>query len=327
MKNTVGGLCRRLLSYSVLSVAFAVASPLYGQTFTPAPGYSASKLFDVPVGQTVSGLEFDAGGNAFYLVGNGTTLSTRLERRSLGDSYATPAVLFDYGAPKFGSFVRLNAGKLYFGESSSGTIRVHDLGLGTTSPLATVLGNYDLDFGGGAGWLSANPGFAGNKIFKLDLSSGATTQVLGSGDYSGPVAVDAAGQLYYGATGFIVGGNIYRYSSVEANAGGLTLDAGHVWSPNSGNAFFDLDGSQGLYQTDFSTVNRFNLATGAATAVGSSTNSIGNLASASGVLAVTVTSYGVTAATNQSAVFAVVPEPSSAMLFAFGVIILARRRK
>lgn len=327
MKNTVGGLCRRLLSCSVISVAFAASSALFAQTFTPAAGYSSSKLFDAPVGQTVSGLEFDAAGNVYYLVGNGTSVSTRLERRSPGDSYAAPALLFDYSAPKFGSFVRLNAGKLYFGESTSGTIRVRDLGLGTTSTLATVAGNFDLDFGSGVGWLSANPGFAGNKVFKLDLASGATTQVLGSADYSGPVAVDASGQLYYGATAFGAGGKIYRYSSAEANAGGLSLDAGHVWSPNSGNAYFDLDASKGLYQTDFTSVNLFNLLSATSTPVGSSANSIGSLASASGALAVTVTSYGVTSATDRSAVFAVVPEPSSGLLLALGVLVLARRRK
>lgn len=313
----------------VIIAAFAAAtSALIAQSFTPAPGYSATKLFDAPLGQTIQGLEFDSGGNVFYLVGNGTTLSTRLESRSPGTNYLVPTTLFDYGAPKFGSFVRLNAGKVYFGESTSGTIRVRDLGLGTTTPLATVGGNYDLDFGGGVGWLSANPAFAGNKIFKLDLSSGATTQVLGSTDYSGPVAVDAGGQLYYGATGFTAaGGKSYRYSSTEANAGGLSLDAGHEWSPTSGNAFFDLDASAGLYQTNSSTLNLLNLTTGASAPVGSSVDSIGNLASASGMLAVTVTSYGATSAANVSAVFAVVPEPSSGLLMAFGVLILARRRK
>lgn len=316
--------------FVITAAFFAVTSALFAQSFTPAAGYSVVKLFNVPVGQTLSGLEFDAARNVYYLVGDGATVSTRLEVRSLGDNYATPTLLFDYGAPKFGSFVRLNAGKLYFGESSSGTIRVRDLGLGTTATLATVGFNYDLDFGGGLGWLSANPGSAGSKVFKLNLSTGATTQVLGSSDFSGPVAMDAAGQLYYGATGFTAaGGNIYRYSSAEANAGGLSLDAGHVWGPSSGNAYFDLDATGGLFQTDSATVKRFDLATASTTSVGSSVDTIGNLASASGVLALAITNYGsfATSADDQSAVFAVVPEPQSAMLLAFGCLILARRRK
>lgn len=314
----------------VIAAALAAAtSALFAQTFTPAAGYSATKLFDAPIGQTVMGLEFDAGANMYYLVGNGTSVSTRLESRSLADNYTVPAVLFDYFAPKFGSFVRLNAGKLYFGESTSGTIRVRDIGLGTTSTLATVANNYDLDFGGGVGWLSANPGSTGNKIFKLDLSSGATTQVLSSSDSSGPVAVDAGGRLYYGGTAFGVGGKIYRYSSAEANAGGLSLDAGHVWSANSGNAYFDLDATAGLFQTDFSTVNVFNLTTASSTSVGNTAGVIGNLASAPGVLAVTVTDYGSfsTSADDKSAVFAVVPEPSSSLLLAFGMLAFARRRR
>lgn len=315
----------------VIIAAFAAAAPtLVAQTFTPAAGYTATKIFDVPVGQTIQGLEFDGGGNAYYLVGDGASAITRLEVRTSAANYADPAVLFDFGAPKFGSFVRQNAGKLYFGESSTGIIRVRDLGLGTTSILATVAGNYDLDFGGGVGWLSANPGNAGNKVFKLNLSTGAMTQVLGSSDYSGPVAVDASGQLYYGATGFTAaGGKIYRYSSAEANAGGLSLDAGHEWSPTSGNAFFDLDASLGLYRTDSSALNLLSLTTGASTPVGSSVNSIGNLASAAGVLAMAVTDYGsfLTSADDKSAVFLVVPEPSSALLLALGMLAFARRRR
>ena len=319
-------------TFAITAAFFAAASALLAQSFTPSAGYSAVKLFDTPVGQTVSGLEFDASGNAYYLVGNGTSIATHLERRSSADNYATPTVLFDYGAGKFGSFVRLQAGKLYFGESTNGTIRVRDIASGTTSLLATVAFNYDLDFGGGAGWLSANPGSAGNRVFKLDLSSGATTQVLNSADFSGPVGVDASGRLYYGATAFGTGGNIYRYSSAEANAGGLLLDAGHVWAANPGNAYFDLDAASGLYQTDSTTVKRFDLATSAATSVGSGTSgadAIGNLASAPGVLALTVTNYGSfsTSADDRSAVFAVVPEPSSAVLLALGMLAFARRRR
>lgn len=314
----------------ILCAVFAALScPLFGQSFTPAAGYSAMKLFDGPLGSTISGLEFDAGGNAYYLAGNGTTLPTRLERRSPGDNYVLPAVLFDYGAPKFGSFVRLHSGKLYFGESTNGTIRVHDLGAGTTTTLATVAGNYELDFAGGVGWLSANPGFSGNKLFKLDLSSGETVQILASSDFSGPVAADSDGNLYYGATAFGAGGKIYRYSGLEANAGGLTLDAGHVWVANPGNAFFDLDAAVGLYQTDFATLNLYDLLTGGATAVGSSADSIGNLASATGVLAATVTDYGSfsTSADDRSAVFAVVPEPSAMVLLVGAAGLVLRRRR
>ncbi|MEO6738909.1 MAG: PEP-CTERM sorting domain-containing protein [Chthoniobacteraceae bacterium] len=312
-----------------IAAAFAAAtSALFAQSFAPSAGYSSVKLFDSPAGQTISGLEFDSAGNAYYLVGNGTSLPTHLEVRSSADNYATPTVLFDYGAAKFGSFVRLQAGKLYFGESTNGTIRVRDLSLGTTSLLATIANNYDLDFGGGVGWLSANPGFVGNRLFKLDLSTGATTQVLNSSDFSGPVAVDSSGRLYYGATAFGAGGNVYRYSSAEANAGGLTLDAGHVWSPNSDNAYFDLDASAGLYQTDFSTVKLLDLVTGSATSVGSSADTIGNLASVSGKLALAVTNYGgAGSADDLSSVFAVVPEPSSALLLAFAAAGLAARRR
>jgi hypothetical protein len=314
---------------SIIAAAFAAAtSALSAQSFTPSAGYSSVKLFDTPVGQTISGLDFDSARNAYYLVGNGTSLPTHLEVRSAADSYVTPTVLFDYGAAKFGSFVRLQSDKLYFGESTNGTIRVRDLTLGTTSLLATIANNYDLDFGGGVGWLSADPGFVGNRIFKLDLSTGATTQVLNSTDFSGPVALDASGRLYYGATAFGAGGNVYQYSAAEANAGGLTLDAGHVLSSNSGNAYFDLDPLSGLYQTDFSTVKLLNLTTGTVASVGSTSDTIGNLASIPGLLALAMTNYaGPGSADDRSSVFAVVPEPSSVLLLAFAAAGLTARRR
>lgn len=311
--------------HAFCAVFAALSCPIFGQSFTPASGYSAMKLFEAPAGQTISGLEFDGAANVYYLVGNGTTLPTRLERRSSGDNYTTPAVLFDYGAAKYGAFVRLNGGKLFFGESTGamGTLRVHDLQLGTTATLAPIQNNYDLAFGAGVGWLSANPGYAGNKIFRLDLSNGETTEVLNSSDYSGPVAVDAGGRLYYGATAFGAGGGIYRYSSAEANEGGLSLDGAHLWVANPGNAYFEMDPVLGLFQTDFSTVNLFDVVTGAATPVGSSSDSIGNLASAGGTLAVTVTDYG----TYKSAVFAVVPEPSAIFFVVAGAGLALRRRR
>ena len=57
--------------------------------------------------------------------------------------------------------------------------------------------------------------------------------------------------------------------------------------------------------------------------IASTTNGLGNLDYAGGALYATVTNFGA----NQSAVFAVVPEPSSAVLLALGALAFARRRR
>lgn len=293
--------------------AIAVLSTtLQAVTFSPATGYSSVKLFETDANQPITGLEYDNLGNVYYLtdvIGADTHTHTVLQRRSAANNYATPVTLFDYGSQMYGSFVRLNNRKLYFGESTDGTIRTFDLASSTQSLLATVDGNYDLDFSAGFGWLSANPGSATftaeNAILKLDLSNGGTTPVFSSQDYSGPVALDSAGNLYYGGTGFGIGGDIFRYTSTEISAGGLGPDGGHKWADNSNNGYFDFDGIKSLYQTDFATLNVFDTSAteGAATSVGSSTNSIGHLAHAAGSLAVNITDYGA----NNSAIFLVTP--------------------
>ena len=310
-----------------LIAAFAATAALHAQSLTPTAGHSATQLFQTGAGLTIGGLEADDSGNVYYLVGSFSS-STKLMRRSAGDSYATETTLFDYGSSVYGSFVRLNAGKLYFGENSAGTIRTFDLSNSIVSLLATVGGNYDLDFGGGYGWLSANAGYATyalqNEVRKLNLSSGATTTVLTSADYSGPVALDASGTLYYGATQYGAGGNIFKYTAADLTAGGLGLDVGHKYIENPANAYFSYGSDGALYSTDFANIIRYTLgASPAGQTWATSLQSIGNLAEESGTLYATVTNYG----TNRSAVFAVVPEPGTTLFVVAGIAGMALRRR
>ncbi len=318
---------------SILTAVFAagIAINAPAQSLTPTAGHSTTQLFQTAHGLTIGGIEADASGNIYYLLSDSTypnPASTKLMRRSVGDGYSAETTLFDYGSSVYGSFVRLNAGKLYFGENSVGTIRTFDLSNSSVNPLATVGGNYDLDFGGGYGWLSVNPGYATfgaqNEVQKLNLSTGATSTVLTSSDYSGPLALDASGALYYGATMYGVGGNIFKYSASELSAGGLGLDAGHKYFENSGNAYFAYGDDSALYSTDFSNVIRNILgATPSSEQWATSSDYIGNLAEESGTVYTPVTNYS----TNRSAVFALVPEPATASCLILGVGLLSFRRR
>lgn len=319
---------------SILTAVFAagIAITASAQSLAPTAGHSTTQLFQTSAGLTIGGIEADASGNVYYLLSDSTfpnPASTKLMRRSAGDGYSTETTLFDYGSSVYGSFVRLNAGKLYFGENSAGTIRTFDLSNSSVNPLATVGGNYDLDFWGGYGWLSANAPTMNfdplNKVLKLDLTSGVTTAVLTSSDYSGPVAFDADGTLYYGATMYGAGGDIFKYSAADLAAGGLLLDAGHKYIENPGNAYFAYGSDGALYSTDFTSIIRNTLgAAPGSESWATSSQFIGNLAEEAGTVYATVTDYG----TNRSAVFAVVPEPASAacLIFGAGLLFLRRRR-
>lgn len=321
---------------TIIAAALAsFTSALFAQTLTvTASGFSGAKLFNSTPGFTITGMGADSSGNVYYLeTDGGFVASTKLYKRTAAGGYATATSLFNYGSALFGSFVVVQGSKLYFGESSSNTIR--SVNLDGTSPalIGTVVNNYDLAFSGGTAFVSANPDttFANpqNKVSKLDLATGATQVVLNATpDFSGPVEFDASGNLIYGVAKSTIGG-IYRYSAA-AVAAALSTSTPIVLTPptgrviaNGGNQYLAYAGGTSLWQDDFSALTRYDLGTGVGTAIGTTTDTLGNLDYAGTTLYASVTNF----TTNNSAVFAVVPEPSSAVLLAFGMLAFTRRRR
>lgn len=102
-------------------------------------------------------------------------------------------------APTFGSFLRFssNGTKLYFGESGAGNVYELAWPAGTSRLLGNVDFNYDcaLDLQD-APFVSANPGFAGHQILRLDPVSGVSDRIASLPGASGPIAFDALGNLY-----------------------------------------------------------------------------------------------------------------------------------
>lgn len=321
---------------TVIAAAFAAAtSALFAQTLNvTAPGFSGAKLFNSTSGFTITGMGADSSANVYYLeTDSAFAASTRLYKRTAAGGYATATSLFNYGAALFGSFVVVQGGKVYFGESSSNTIR--SVNLDGTSPalIATVINNFDLAFSGSNAFVSANPDTTfnnpQNKVSTLNLSTGATQVVLdATPDFSGPVEFDASGNLIYGVAKSSIGG-IYRYSAAAVATAissstpiALTPPTGRVIA-NGGNQYLAYAGGTALWQDDFSALTRYDLSTGVGTAIGSTTDTLGNLDYAGTTLYANVTNFS----TNNSAVFAVVPEPSSAILLALGALALVRRRR
>jgi hypothetical protein len=318
----------------IAALLCAASSALFAQTLNvTAPGYSGMKLFDSTTGFTITGMGADLSGDIFYLETDGSfSASTTLYKRTASSGYATATPLFSYGAFVFGSFVAVEGGKVYFGESSTNSIRSINLDGSSPALLATVVGNFDMAFSAAGAFVSANPDTTftnpQNQVVKLDLGNGATDLILNATpDFSGPIEFDAAGALLYGAAKSSIGG-IYSYSVAEVTSaiGGsaitLTPPANRVVN-NGANQFLAFAGGTSVWQDDFTTLRLFDLATGTGATVASTPQFIGHLDAKDGALFANVTNFG----TNTSAVFKVVPEPSTVLLLAFGSLVSLRRRR
>ena len=327
-------------TFLTLTASVAASGALCAQSFTvTAPGYSGGKLFDATAGYTITGLAAAPGGDVFYIETDSIfTATSKLYRRSAGDSYAVATQLFDFAWPVFGSFVRWESGRVFFGESSTGAVRVMNPDQ-SIDALGSVSGNFDAAFFGGSLFLSHNPGGFSpqNKVSRFDLlPDGGGGQMLGAADtiidtpndYSGPIVFDAAGGLFYGGSGTYGRTDLFRYTAGEVAAAygagpTLGLDAAHLFSANGTNAYLARDGSGALWHTDFSSLDLIDTNTAAGTVIGGSTGSIGQLDVAGPVLFATVTNSSF----DHSAVFWVVPEPSAVLLLTLGLTALTQRRR
>ena len=173
-----------------LSTCFAAAllgSALTASTFaqvTPSEGYSVAGSIDLsPYCGTFPAIHVFTDGSILIFDGSNTS------HRS-----ADGTILRDYGtrpSSVFASFVRVDeaAGLAYIGESSFGTISELDLDTGTSRLLNTLAFNFDLAFDvvPGLAYVTGSPaGFGANALYRLDLISGALSQVAQLDGFSGP---------------------------------------------------------------------------------------------------------------------------------------------
>lgn len=191
---------------------------------TPAPGYRFTGSTDLSLycGEypTIAGFA-----DGSYIAFDGQ----RIEHRSADGTLLQTIATFPFAV--FASFVALNdSGTLaYVGESSTGAIHEVDLATGQLRALTSLAFNFDLAFDvvPGLAYVSASTGgFGSNSVWRLDLVSGQVTEVIRVAGFSGPLEVDAAGDVLLSVldTGFPPtpgSSRVVRFSAAQLASGAL----------------------------------------------------------------------------------------------------------
>jgi hypothetical protein len=231
----------------ILVLAISTISKADSIFFAPEPGYQANDILTTvyfnngydAYGSNVIGW---AGGSLKIYGKNGTLTN-------------------DFGGPPgysnsncWNSFVKLDPSgdSAWVGFTVSGNTddRIYqiDLTSGTWNHIATMAGNFEIEFSGGnpfVSGLNSTNWSAPSSIWLLDVSGGNNHDLIASiGGYSAGLGFDDLGNLYY-ATNGISGGNILiQYTATQiANAIGT-----ESLSLSEATKLSDIDG--GAYDTD-----------------------------------------------------------------------------
>lgn len=243
---------------AVLASAIIATGASAGSLIAPT-GYAC---MDTPVDIAADGWfgGFDFLPNGDFVISDGYSVR---EITRQGDPVRT---LYTYADPDpstpdvieatFGSFVKYNSanGRVYFGESTFGTVRWSPLAGGEATLVATLAYNYDLDL-----WNNVPYVVSGNKVYRIDESAGTADPVATAAGPSGPLIFDASGGLVYGTGDFDWSTpndqNIYRWSVDQvagAGAGAVlgTADAALLAANVNGPGGFAFTGLGELLYTD-----------------------------------------------------------------------------
>lgn len=183
----VATICVAPLCVATASIALA---PMATAQDTPRDGFALTPL-TYPGQATVATLS-----NGDVIAFDGTSVDRFDSNGLLQQNLAT------FGSFAFGSFLLVDPSESFviLGESSTHDIHKIDLTSGGLNPIANLVFNYDAAFETPTSVIisAANGGFGSdNEVWRLDTDSGATTLVATIAGPSGPVAVDANGDLFY----------------------------------------------------------------------------------------------------------------------------------
>jgi len=240
---------------AALSAAGSLAPPARAQV--AEPGFASSSISIAPGGAFVGGLELLPNGDLLVFDGS------NIVELAPGDGSLVRTV-WTSGTSLFGAFIRFEPNGLYllFGESSSGHIWEIELASGLGQIVALAYLPYDLAFDGqGRSFVSyATSLFSGSHVALLDLASGALDDVFDSPDPSGPIAFDAAGNLYTATTDVSSwppppgAATLYRLAAADVDGAigptVLTPADGAILGTLDGASFLVLDEAEDVIVTD-----------------------------------------------------------------------------
>lgn len=222
------GLAARLSALSVSTLLLAAPALAAPQVTTPEPGYQAG------TSASLSDLCADGPTYASFLDGSYIVFDGQdVEHRSANGVLLRRHASFPFYT--FPSFMSLNesATTAYFGESSNGNVFELDLATSQLSPMGQFVFNFDMaiDDAAGFGYISAASGAFGlNSVHRINLTTFAATEVVSLLGFSGPVTLDATGDLLVGRlpdtfpfpTGSV---SVLRFAAADLAAGALLLEA------------------------------------------------------------------------------------------------------
>jgi hypothetical protein len=179
---------------SALFVALVAQAPSAAARDTPRDGFALASL-PYPGQATVATLS-----NGDVIAFDGTNVARYDANGFFVQNLAT------FGGFAFGSFLLVDPTESFaiLGESSTHDIHKIDLASGGLNPIANLVFNYDAAFETPTSVIisAASGGFgADNEVWRLDTNTGTTTLLATIVGPSGPVAVDASGDLYYATVG------------------------------------------------------------------------------------------------------------------------------
>lgn len=177
-----------------LALAVAAIAPSLSLADTIGAGYGVDATRTLPAITTLAAHDTLSNGNR--VVYDGSQIWIETDAGVFVQFLGNPAP-----QGTFASFIEADPTETFaiLGENTMGNIYKVSLTTGNPTYLANVALNYDFLYESATSALvsAAQPGFAFNDIFRLDLVSGATTLIATVSGPSGPIALSPAGDVYY----------------------------------------------------------------------------------------------------------------------------------
>lgn len=191
-----------LIAAALLTISMgAAASVLTGY------GYACSDTtVSMPDFAFLGGFDLLPSGN--FVVNDGYAI------REIDASGADVRTLYSFSSPVMGSFVRCNSNTLYFGESTTGSITALSLRRGAKPiVIASLASNFDMDFNKSTPYV-----VAGSSIYALN-KNGTASAVASAPGYSGPIAFNRCGDLFYAPSQFPSSTSIIKWDRRDMSRG------------------------------------------------------------------------------------------------------------